>query len=225
MPYLIKAIEVFFLWIVVLSCGLSSCSPGQHVIETNLPNYQMVGQGNPKNTTVLFFQDPDCRANDSLALYLQQQKYHVIRITKQYKDPLGLLNQDHPKLRGEEGLLILDQLQKKYTIKTIAASGIEVHSIAGWFVNTHISEAYLFPYYPNSLADHLRMCMITGEKYLVDLKPTDSAAEFYELLQSSENPSGRLGNYSYRYYKSIWNLQPKRDLTPYRGEVYYEVLP
>lgn len=213
------------VYVTVFSCSLSSCKMPEQAIETNLPNYQMVGQGNPKNTAVLFFQDPDCQANDSIASYLQKQKYYVIRITKYFRDPLELLNQDHPKVRGEEGLLIMEEVGKKYNVSTIAASGIEVHSITNWFVNTPISKAYLYPYYPTSLADHLRVSIAQGTSYLEDLHPSDSPEEFYQTLQSPLNPSGKLGNYSFRFYKAIWNLQPKRDLTPYRGEVIYEVLP
>lgn len=225
MPYLKKVTEVLAVWIVVLSCSLTSCKTPQQAIKTNLPNYQMVGQGNSKNPAVLFFQDPDCSANDSIANFLQKQKYYVIRIGKHYDDRLGLLNEDHPILRGEEGLKLLEQLRQSYEIQTIAASGIEVHSVTGWFVNTTISKAYLFPYYPTSLADHLRMSIATETEYLPDLHPREAAEDFYETLQSPLNPSGTLGNYSYRYFKAIWNLQPKRDLTPYRGEVIFKVLP
>ena len=69
----------------------------------------MHGEGKIKNPVVLFFRDPAVLANDSIAKYLTKT-YYVINIEKVYKNTLLVLNEDHPKLRGVEGLEIHKQL-------------------------------------------------------------------------------------------------------------------
>jgi len=203
---------------------MSSCKSTE-IIETNLPNYELVAQGNSKNPTVLFFQDPSCLFNDSIAKQLVKQKFHVIRITKVFQDPLELFNQDHPKTRAEEGVQLFNYLQKKYSVTAIAASGIEAHSITPWFMNVQIEDVFFYAYYQGSLADHIRLAIATDQPFLPSMQPVQSPTEFYSMLESPNNPTGRLGNYSYRYYKAIWNQQPLRDSRPFTGQVHYNVLP
>lgn len=222
--YLKKVSVVYVLYFAFLSFFLSSCKSTE-ILETNLPNYELVAQGNFKNPTVLFFEDPSCELNDSIAKQLLKQKFHVIRITKVFQDPLELFNQDHPKVRAEEGVELFNSLEKKYKITAIAASGIEVHSITPWFMNVQIKEIYFYPYYEGSLADHIRLAIATDAPFLPAMNPVQSGTEFYSMLESPENPTGRLGNYSYRFYKAIWNQQPLRDSRPFTGQVHYHVLP
>lgn len=222
--YLKKVGAVNVLYFACLSLFLSSCGTTE-ILETNLPNYELIAQGNSKNPTILFFQDPSCTYNDSLAKQLIKQKFHVIRITKVFTNPLELFNQDHPTVRAEEGNQLFNSLNNNFDIQAIAASGIEVHSITPWYINLPVLEVYLYPYYPGSLADHIRLSMATGNSFLPNMRPVQSSTEFYSLLEGPDNPTGRLGNYSYRFYKAIWNQQPLRDTKPFSGKVYFKVLP
>tara|TARA_B110000914_G_scaffold35325_1_gene28196 strand:- start:6569 stop:7216 length:648 start_codon:yes stop_codon:yes gene_type:complete len=205
------------LYVCFLSFILSSCAE-LIPLETNLPNYKMHGEGKIKNPVVLFFRDPAVLANDSIAKYLTKT-YYVINIEKVYKNTLLVLNEDHPKLRGVEGLEIHKQLSKKFVIHNIAASGMEAAVIITWFTSLPFKKALLYPYYQGSLIDHLKKAIGTGSEYLIAYKPMLTSVEFYSILKTDPLPSGRLGIYSYRFIEALWILEPSLLLTPYEGVV------
>mgnify|MGYP006078780583 FL=1 len=176
----------------------------------------MRGEGKIKNPVVLFFRDPAVLVNDSIAEYLTNT-YYVINIEKTYTNPLQVLNEDHPKLRGIEGLDIYKQLSNQFTINTIAASGMEAAVIITWFTSLPFKEALLYPYYRGSLIDHLKTAIGTGSKYLQAYKPILTAVEFYTILHTDPLPSGRLGIYSYRFIEALWIIEPSLLLAPYEG--------
>ncbi len=176
----------------------------------------MRGEGKIKNPVVLFFRDPAVLVNDSIAEYLTNT-YYVINIEKTHTNPLQVLNEDHPKLRGIEGLDIYKQLSNQFPINNIAASGMEAAVIITWFTSLPFKKALLYPYYQGSLIDHLKKAIGTGSKYLQAYKPMLTAVEFYTILHTDPLPSGRLGIYSYRFIEALWIMEPSLLLTPYEG--------
>ena len=183
----------------------------------------MLAEGKTKNPVVLFFRDPAVLVNDSIAHYLSKT-YYVINIEKHYTNPLLLLNEDHPKLRGIEGLEIYKQLSGKYSVNHVAASGMEAAVVITWFTSAPFKKAMLYPYYTGSLIDHLKTAIGTGSNYLEHYNPVLTAVELYTLLNTSPLPSGQLGIYSYRFIEALWTIEPSLKLAPYEGVVETRVL-
>lgn len=180
-------------------------------------------QGKIKNPAVLFFRDPAVIVNDSIARYLTKT-FYVINIEKSYRDPLLVLNEDHPKLRGIEGLEIYKQLSSKFMINHIAASGMEATVVITWLTSLPFKKALLYPYYNGSLIDHLKNAIGTGSSYLQAYNPVLTPVEFYTMFNTTPLPSGQLGIYSYRFLEALWQIEPGLLLTPYEGVVETYVL-
>ena len=217
MTYVKIKLSQTLLCVCFLSLFLSSCSELTS-LKTNLPNYKVWTQGKTKNPTVLFFRDPAVLVNDSIARNLTKV-YHVINIEKSYNNPLLVLNEDHPKLRGIEGLEIYKQLSSQFMIHHIAASGTEATVITTWFTSLPFKKALLYPYYSGSLIDHIKTAIGTGSLYLKAYKPVLTPVEIYTLFNTTPLPSGQLGIYSYRFIEALWRIEPDLLLTPYEGVV------
>ena len=208
--------------LVTLSLLFTHCSPVKE-IKTNVPNYKLVQIGRSKNPTVLFFQDSYCLQNDSITTWFVKNNYQVILAERLNIDPLYILNTDHPLMRASNGLALVNSLSD-YPIEYIAATGLEVHSIVEWFVNTEVKGGFLFPFYKGSLRDYLIECMYKNKKVLPGYPSTIEPIELVQLLETTPPPSGIYGNYSLRFLQNIWQQQPKINLSSYEGELLYQVV-
>ncbi len=202
---------------LVFSLILSSCTTQQTVI-TNLPNYNVEQQGRAQKPTVLLFQDPGCGLNDSISKYLNKTGYNVLRITKQ-TESLEVQNSDNKERRGYEGVELYNELVKKYNIKALAATGLDIHSSIPWFVNTPVQTLHFYNYYPGSLQDHIISSISKNEDVFPMYSEEYPAVELFELLSKYPPPSGKISSYPIRYVHSIWKENPKSYLGMNEREV------
>lgn len=205
------------LYFLVFSLLVSSCSTQQTIV-TNLPNYNVEQQGRSQRPTVLLFQDPGCGLNDSISKYLNKTGYNVLRITKQ-TESLEVQNSDHKERRGYEGVELYNELAKKYNIKALASTGLDIHSSIPWFVNTPVQTLFFYNYYPGSLQDHILSSMGKNEDVFPMYMEEYPAIELFELLSKYPSPSGKISTYPIRYVHSIWQEDPKSYLGMNEREV------
>ena len=168
----------------------------------------------------MLFQDPGCGLNDSISKYLNKTGYNVLRIIKQTKS-LEVQNSDHKERRGYEGVELYNELAKKYNIKVLASTGLEIHSSIPWFVNTPVPTLYFYNYYPGSLQDHILSSMSKNEDVFPMYMEEYPAAELFELLSKYPPPSGKISSYPIRYVHSIWQEDPKSYLGMNEREVIF----
>ena len=205
------------LYFLVFSLLVSSCSTQQTIV-TNLPNYNVEQQGRSQRPTVLLFQDPGCGLNDSISKYLNKTGYNVLRITKQ-TESLEVQNSDHKERRGYEGVELYNELAKKYNIKALASTGLDIHSSIPWFVNTPVQTLFFYNYYPGSLQDYILSSMGKNEDVFPMYIEEYPAVELFELLSKYPSPSGKISTYPIRYVHSIWQEDPKSYLGMNEREV------
>lgn len=205
------------LFFLVLSLLTSSCTRQQTIV-TNLPNYNVEQQGRARRPTVLLFQDPGCRVNDSISTYLNKTGYNVLRITKQ-TESIEVQNSDNKERREYEGVELYNELAQKYNIKTLASTGLDIHSSIPWFVNTPVQTLYFYNYYPGSLQDHILSSMGKNEDVFPIYLEEYPAVELFELLSKYPPPSGKISSYPIRYVHSIWQEDPKSYLGMNEREV------
>jgi len=205
------------LYFLVFSLLVSSCSTQQTIV-TNLPNYNVEQQGRSQRPTVLLFQDPGCGLNDSISKYLNKTGYNVLRITKQ-TESLEVQNSDHKERLGYEGVELYNELAKKYNIKALASTGLDIHSSIPWFVNTPVQTLFFYNYYPGSLQDYILSSMGKNEDVFPMYIEEYPAVELFELLSKYPSPSGKISTYPIRYVHSIWQEDPKSYLGMNEREV------
>jgi len=205
------------LYFLVFSLLIQSCTT-QQIIATNLPNYTVEQQGREQRPTVLLFQDPGCRLNDSISNYLNKTGYNVLRITKQ-TESIEVQNSDHKERRGYEGVELYNELATQFNIKALASTGLEIHGSIPWFVNTPVQTLFFYNYYPGSLQDHILSSMGKNVNVFPMYMEEYPAAELFELLSKYPPPSGKISSYPIRYVHSIWQEDPKSYLGMNEREV------
>jgi len=151
---------------------------------------------------------------------LNKTGYNVIRITKQ-TESLEVQNSDHKERRGYEGVELYNELAKKYNIKALASTGLDIHSSIPWFVNTPVQTLFFYNYYPGSLQDYILSSMGKNEDVFPMYIEEYPAVELFELLSKYPSPSGKISTYPIRYVHSIWQEDPKSYLGMNEREVIF----
>jgi hypothetical protein len=188
-------------------------------VSTNLPNYKIELEGRSNKPMIVIMQDPGCLQNDSIVTYIKKQGYSVLRITSTFEDPFEALNSDDLNTRVQRGVQLLNELNLKFKLHGIAATGIEVHTNIPWIVNSRLQMVQLYPYYPGTLKDYLVRCMSNGTQAFPFYQNPFPPEELFTALQEHPAPSGMVNHYSYRLLESIWEQNPKEFLSMIEMEV------